>query len=379
MKPGERSLPVRLLMATRRTDLRARDSWERMASTIRLHNHVTGVLIDRTPNGEAMLHLKDPAAELIADGSLHIIRQGYNTPMIDVLRLWRTLPAQWTIGLHDDDSWSGNPSVPATIDADTTLYAPQLLVSTGASGTAVTRRPWTSQHAIFGAMSPRLQSAYLDYVADAPMSIGGEDLLLLFMAGRMGTLSYNPDFTYIWDASNWQPGSERDAMMSVYTSGFLEDEVDATTAFIIFQSLDRLASCASIREHSSESTFRKSVRHALMSFWPVVNHRGKIVYRVSPRRCRVAMLSTRGMRPLHARIRSTAHAFVSQRNTLGIAQKRNWFEEVNRGVLRLTSIEQIQSQLLPHVREAVAGKVQASNQVEFWDARIRSVACSYRA
>jgi hypothetical protein len=131
MKPGERSLPVRLLMATRRTDLRARDSWERMASTIRLHNHVTGVLIDRTPNGEAMLHLKEPAAELIADGSLQVVRQSCAAPMSEVLRLWRKLPSCWTIGLHDDDTWQGVPVVPPRIQTSVTLYAPTLFTSAG--------------------------------------------------------------------------------------------------------------------------------------------------------------------------------------------------------------------------------------------------------
>jgi hypothetical protein len=364
---------VRLLMATRRTDPRARDSWSRLASTIQRLDHVTGVLIDRTPNGEATLHLQDLAAETISDGSLQIVRQTYDAPMSDVLRLWSSLSPKWTVGLHDDDTWIGDPVVPAGMHSSVTLYAPNLMVSTDAAQPPHARRPWTSQHALFGAMSPRLQAGYLDYVANAPMTIGGEDLLLLFMAAEMGNLAYNPHFTYIWDASNWHAGADRDAMIGDYTQGFLKDHVDPATAFIIFQSIDRLAACTSIRKFASESAYRRSIRHAIMSFWPVVDHRGKAIYRLAPRRFRVAMLSTRGMRPMNLRLSSTMKALLPKSDGQESLLADDWFTAVNSGTLRFVSLEQVKDDLLPRIEDAVRGNVEFTDQVHFWRARIQDL------
>ncbi len=360
---------MRLLMATRRTDQRARDSWLRLALTIRRLDHVTGVLIDRTPNGEAELYLQDLAAGIISDGSLHIVRQTYDAPMSDVLRLWSSLSPKWTVGLHDDDTWIGDPVVPHSIDPRVTLYAPKLLISDTGTGRTTLARPWTSQHALFGAVSPRLQSAYLKYVGNSPMTIGGEDLLLLFMAAEMGQLRWNPDFTYRWESANWSDAMCREVAVTGYTQGFLEDHVDATTAFILFQSLDRLACCTSMRPYVSETVHRRAVRNALRSFWPVVDHRGKFIYRMSTRRIRVAMLSTRGVAPRRRRITGTIRALQDYESL----SASNWFMQVTSGAVRLVSLRDIRKELIPRIRASVAPDPLYMSQVEYWEGQIGAI------
>jgi hypothetical protein len=206
------------------------------------------------------------------------------------------------------------------------------------------------------------------------MTIGGEDLLLLFMPGEMGKVVCNPNFAYTWDGSNWTDTADHASLMADYTQGFMENHLDAVAAFILFQSLDRLAACSSLRPHISSSRYRRAVQDAIRSFWPVVDHRGKILYRASPRQLRVALLSTRGVGPLRARLRAMTSSLSSGASKDAQAREPGWFARVDSGHLRLSSLSQIEGELLPRLRETALGHPLVTQQVDFWESRILDIA-----
>jgi hypothetical protein len=361
---------LRVLMATRRSDEQAHRAWQACVEMVRSSSLLTAVLIDRTEQASASQFLQSNAFDLLDEGRVQVVRQTPNDSIREIFSVWKHLDPLWTLTLHDDDTWQGIPALPSSLNPRVSLYTPTIHVCEEGQVVRTAHR-WTSQHALFGASTPSLQRAYLDYLCSAPMVIGGEDLLLLFMADQMGFVRPMPGYTYFWNADNWLDEEKRKETTRRYANQFDVPGLDAVSGYVLFQSLDRLASCHAMAPYMNRKSLHRSIRTSMRTFWPIVDVRGHFAYSISPRPIREGLLRGRGQRPmarltLMARRRTPTPAMDTQ-------SRRGWLPDVDTGEVRLTSVNQVLTRLLPELELALGDNEIAVSQVKYWERCIRSL------
>ena len=363
---------LRMLLATRRSDSSAYAAWGGLLTTLQRSPQLEGLVIDRTTDGSAGQYARDHGDELIRQDRLDIVRQDYTAPVRDIVATWADAPLRWTLAVHDDDHWEGVPSLPSCPATDVSLYVPRLFGRLAADEPWALMHRWTGQHALFGAAAPYVQKPFLAYVRDEPVSFGGEDLLLLFLCMGLGSIREMPDYTYFWDGANWGSDDAAQASTREYTHGLLDDEIGSSSAFILFQSLDRLAICSYLIDQVPDRVVLGMSRLALGTFWPVVDRRAHAVYSRASARFRINLLATRGSgRSIGRLVSVVAGAFHHAPNLGGNC---TYLQAVDAGVTKMSTMAEIRGLLLPDLRRALQHQSEALNQVDHWEAGIGRVA-----
>ena len=355
-------------MATRRTDATARGAWRRLCSNLESTPGVEVCVIDRTPNGECARFVQDTYPNLLLSPRLRIIEQGSDAPLKAIAQAWRGLPPMWTCAVHDDDDWHGTPQLPERLHENISLLAPRVWARRDVNHPWQLAHQWTSQHALFGALSPIVQGPYLNYVDDAPLALGGEDLLVLFLAGVLGEIRLMSGYEYFWDAGHWVDQQSMEHQLAAYIGDSLASELSRLSAFILFQSLDRLAICSYLPSEGKAKQTKRAIRQALRTFWPIIDLRAHAVYAVAPRSTRIALLTTRGQGRGLRRARYILRS--AQESRASAPQPRTYLQAVDQGIVRLHGLQAVKRDLLPALSDAVKGSALMSEQVDFWRDRI---------
>ena len=363
------SLPVRVILATRRTDQRAVSVWRSLAESVSGNQHISGVVFDRTASQEARDYLTKSHSAAVETGRLSIVVQGHTAPLKAITDAWRQLPRMWTCMVHDDDHWTGAPTVGPDVPHDVSLLAPSIWIQSAGMAEARLAHRWTSQHALFGAVSPHVQAAYLEYTHDSPLLSGGEDLLMLFLADSMGRIHDMPGYDYYWDPGHWDDSESTKDSLANYLSAALASDISSVSRFVLIQSMDRLAACAYIPETVPLRRRLEAVRHAVGTFWPVVDPLGHSLYRLLPERARCAVLKSSGQGRSLKRMTAIARQIVTKRS----APPVNYLQAVESGATRLHGIRDIQGNLIPALRKAAAGDPEFVTLIDFWDQCLRTL------
>lgn len=356
-----------LIMASRRTGDDAQATRERFVETTAQIESGSGILFDRTPDGviwspSAMNTIRDLGSRF------SVVRQGSVAPISDVWRELDSVPGAWIMGFHDDDHWVGIPIVPTPSDPRVTLYAPNVLVSDGTAQWAA--HEWTSQHALFGAIRSDVFRMIAQYLASAPSPWGGEDLMLLSLAGSMGQIERMDGYTYVWRRHNWTSVTS-DSSTQSYLAEQGWEELSSLSTYLLLQSFDRLAVFA-YADEVDDDKWRRGVDEVLATFWPVIDRRGHDLLRRLPSRLRGALISTRGEGTGPRRFRSLIR--TAPRSIFSVCEHES-FQAFESGRNLVRTPHDVSHSLLPAFAKEAPVRVQP--QLDYWDWCIAKVADRY--
>ena len=194
--------------------------------------------------------------------------------------------------------------------------------------------------------------------------------MILSLAGAVGQIRRQADYTYVWHQGNWTAEtSETSTQMYLADQGW--GNLSSLSTYLLLQSLDRLA-VYSMAGEVPEETWRLGVEGSLDTFWPVIDAKGHRILRRLPPSLRGAMIATRGGGNGPRRMVRFLKAASFPAREMHQVDSFTAFE-IGRSLVS-TPLD-VSERLLPALADVAPPEAQP--QIEYWRSCVSRVACRY--
>lgn len=366
-----RQAKITCVLATRREDDRASESWLRLLRDVDTSTQLTAHILDRTPSGCIESEL-EKVGWVPAESRLHVVRQGDDAPIRDVWLAIHALNPDWLVTVADDDSWSGLSTLDPPTDTSVSVVAPELVLESEGGSTHLPKGRIQTHHVLHGLLRRDVVQTISSYMSEAPTPWGGEDLLMLHVAEQFGRIEESSGYRYYWNTRNWD-GSTQDDVLRGYLLRAGWGSMANLSTYLLCQSLDRVAVAAYAREQLPEARWRHMVQAALQQFWPVTDPGHHRTFRRLPAPVRRAVLESRG---LSGRRRVASILANSAAHAVRTAKAQTLLEAYSSGKRLVEDTGQILGSLLPALRSV--SPRETHQQIDYWSECVATVDRLYR-
>jgi hypothetical protein len=253
-----------LLLPITRSDELSRKKWQETLQILKTNEPIIIVIIDKTFD----LEVKDYCLERYPNNSekLYVLCRPRSESIFESQKYVTLEMNLWITQIHDDDDWSGLPTIPKDADKfDTYIYNVNKvrrieLEEQIVSGTLST------QDIVFGAIPSEIWNGFVSFLwAQGDPLAGSLDSSLYLICDVFGKIKVGKGFSYTWNSDNW---TNRDnAIRSLHSSTVKMGwgEYSGVNAALVHRALDQISAlsyCATIfkktlsKEQILKTTFR---------------------------------------------------------------------------------------------------------------------------
>ena len=229
-----------LLLPVTRTDSKSREKWKNTLKLLELNNEVIVVIIDKTSDLELSNYCNSNYHDI--GNRLYVLCRPRSESVFDSQKYVTLDSNLWITQIHDDDEWSGLPTVPSDAqELDVFVFNTNKISLSDLSEQIVSGNLRT-QEIIFGAVPSRIWNAFVDYIdAQGSPVADSLDSTLYLLCDVFGKIKTRDGFSYSWVPSNWTDRSTALSSLQNSTRKMGWGKYSGVNASLVHRALDQMS------------------------------------------------------------------------------------------------------------------------------------------
>lgn len=343
-----------VVMPSRRSTSLSQRNWKRLGDLAGSPDVRAVVLIDKTPDGTATSLLCSDSRDVVDEGSsapAFIVRRPFSEdPFISYASLPR-VRNKMIMQVHDDDSWAGQPTLPAGFgEAWSVAALPVMTLGSSDSSSHV--------NLFFGASVDTVWNAFMEVVLLLGTPAATMDQTFTFWLRNLPVGPPLRNFIYDYDNANWSDVHTARRANTENAEALGWGQLSTPEALSWTFALDTLASLPMFSQLAPTVDLRPLVDHLLRFTPPFEPGAGRLLVMALPRSLRIRVVATRGEGHGFRRLKSS----IVQRSSdmRRQAKAKNWIQ----GGMRKVTLSEIIDELLPNLGRETSTEL--TPRIEVW-------------